>query len=51
MESYVRTWGDVQEMARSGQFTPGYIQAVIRDSQLSDIQKIKMRDPFAGMYD
>jgi hypothetical protein len=38
------TWGDVQEMAQSGQFAPGYIEAVIRDSdRLSEIQKITRR--------
>jgi pimeloyl-ACP methyl ester carboxylesterase len=52
MESYVRTWGDVQAMAQMGQFTPGYIRGVIRDSdRLTDIQKDKMVIQFGGLYD
>ena len=52
MESYVQTWGGVQAMAQRGQFSPGYLRGVIRDpDRLTEVQKIKMCDQFAGLYD
>jgi pimeloyl-ACP methyl ester carboxylesterase len=52
MEPYVKTWGDVQQMASSGDFSPGYVRGIIKDSdQLTDVQKDKMMLQFGGLYD
>jgi hypothetical protein len=52
MEPYVKMWGDVQELAKSGSFSPRYIKAIIKDSdKLTDVQKDKMMLQFGGLYD
>ncbi len=52
MEPYVKMWGDVQAMAGTGAFSPGYVRGVIRDSdRLTDVQKDKMTMQFGGLYD
>jgi hypothetical protein len=39
-------------LASSGDFSPGYVRGIIKDSdQLTDVQKDKMMLQFGGLYD
>ena len=50
MEPYVTMWSKVKEMCESGGFSTDYVLGVVASSDLTDKQKVKMRDKVLEKY-